>query len=273
LSLSTFAPANSTGSTHSRSALVNSYDRPTPIAPYCSSTYASIAGTCGDCAFKEAGCYPRAGAAKKLSLALDAAAEGKTPEAIIHEEVALIDRAFGGGQIPQDGARGGRDLRLHVGGDAGNTAGACLLAGAAARWRGRGGGSVWTFTHLWRRIDRSAWGTIAVLASVELPEDIDRARAVGYPAAIVVDGFPTDKAFRLPGTGARIIPCPGQTRSVPCVLCRLCLDRDLLDLNVAIAFEVHGSGARATRDALLRLRLHRFDGGLNAAGEAMGAPS
>ena len=193
---------------------------------------------------------------KRLATELDAAARGYTADQVIAEEARLIDGAFRGGGIPQDGAKGGRDLRLHVGGDVTTNAQARQLAAPGLRWGIRGGGAVWTFTHSWRDVEREAWGDgISVLASVERPEDIEVAREKGYAAAIVVDHFPSEKAFSLPGTTSLIIPCPYETRGTTCVECRLCLDdRDLLKRNAAIAFEAHGPGAKQVREALVQLR-------------------
>jgi hypothetical protein len=94
-----------------------------------------------------------------------------------------------------------------------------------------------------------------VIASVERPEDIQAARAAGYAAALVVDVFPSDKAFFLPGSSTKVVPCPAETRGKTCVECRLCLDVDLFGLDVAIAFQAHGPKARSTREALVQLRV------------------
>jgi hypothetical protein len=226
--------------------------RPKPRAPFVSTTDVSIAATCSNaCPFKGGGCFAEAGFTRFMARKLDAAAEGLTADQVIAEEARLIDGAFKGGRVPQDGAWGGRDLRLHVGGDVGSALGARLLAGAAERWRDRGGGAVWSFTHAWREVPREAWGSISVLASVERPEDIEAAHAAGYAAAIVVDEFPTDRAFFLPRSGAKIVPCPAEARGTTCVECRLCLDADkLARRNVAIAFEAHGPKARRVRETL-----------------------
>lgn len=230
--------------------------RLTPRAPFVSLTDVAIAATCSDaCAFKRDGCYVRSGGTKGRAAILDRAAQGRTADEVIAEEVGLIEAAFGGGAIPQDGKKGGRDLRLHVGGDVGTVAGARMLAVAADNWRARGGGTVWTFTHWWRDIPRDAFGYISVLASIERPEDVAVANAAGYAAALVVDSFPSSKAFSLTGTEARVVPCPAETRGATCVECRLCLDVDLRRKNVAIAFEAHGPAARRAKQALVQLRL------------------
>lgn len=226
--------------------------------PFVATTTTSIAATCSStCPFKNAGCYVQQGLTKFRAKARDRAATGLKPEEVIAEEVGLIDSAFRAGPVPQDGARGGRDLRLHEGGDVGSLTGALLLGAAGGRWLERGGGQVWTYTHWWREIPRSVWGPISVLASVETPQDIEVARQAGYAAAIVVEKFPSDRAFSLPGTSARIIPCPAETGSVTCAACRLCIDRDLLGMNAAIAFEPHGGGRKEVAETLVTLGLKK----------------
>lgn len=230
------------------------------VGPFVATTDTSISATCPvSCPFKAHGCYASSGLTRFSAERLDREARGFTAEQVIAEEVQQIDRAFGGGRIPQDGARGGRDLRLHVGGDVGSTIGAYMLGGEAERWVERCGGAPWTFTHAWREIPREAWGSaISVLASVERAEDIEGARAAGYAAAIALEQFPSDRAFRLPGTTARIIPCPAETRGRTCVECRLCLDdKKLLERNVAIAFALHGPGAKLAREQLVQPRLEK----------------
>jgi hypothetical protein len=230
--------------------------RLTPRGPFVSLTDTSIAATCStSCAFKSGGCYVTSGGTKARAAALDVAARGQTSDEVIGHEVRLIDEAFAGGRVPQDGAKGGRDVRLHVGGDVGSIRGAQLLAGAARRWLERGGGTPWTFTHWWREIPRKAFGQISVLASVERPEDVEIARRRGYASALVVAEFASEKAYRLPGSTARVVPCPAETRGTTCVECRLCLDADLLAMNVAIGFRVHGPGAKYAREALVALRV------------------
>ncbi len=188
-----------------------------PQPPFVAATFASIAATCGPtCPFLGAGCYALAGVTRFVARRLDAAAIGLSPDEVIAREADLIARAFRRGRVPQDGRRGGRE------------------------------------------VPRGAWHKITVLASVERPQDIEHARARAYAAAIVVERFPSARAFRLPGSTARIVPCPAELvdsagkRRTTCVQCRLCLDRDLLALNIAIAFEVHGPGSRKARTAIAR---------------------
>ncbi|MGK3998867.1 hypothetical protein [Sorangium sp. So ce1024] len=232
--------------------------RPRPWArgPFVSATDVSISATCSAArAFRGGGRFAEAGFTRFTAQKLDAAAWGLTVEQVIAEEARLIDGAFDEGRVPQDGARGGRDLWLHGGGDVGSAARIRLLAGAADRWHDRGGGAVGSFTHAWREVPGDAWGSISVLASVEKPHDIEAARAA-RDAATVVDEFPSDEGFSLRGSNAKIVPCPAETRGKACVERRLCLDADkLARRNVAIAFEAHGPTARPVREALVHRRV------------------
>lgn len=227
--------------------------RPVPVGPFCSATSVSIEATCQDsCPFKHNGCLADAGFTRLQSVQMNSEARKSNGLEVAKAEAALIDAAFRRG-VPQDGARGGRDLRLHVGGDAADAASAKALAGAARRWLDRGGGSVWTFTHAWRSIPRSAWAPISVLASVETAEQAQEAQARGYAAALVVADFPAgDRAFDI-GRGVQAIPCPAETKGKTCVECRLCLDADLVSMDRAIAFKAHGYGAGKVVAALERV--------------------
>lgn len=108
-----------------------------------SSLYVSITSTCPDtCSFRNNGCYAQA-ANRKLIKALDGAAARLTPERVEDLAVGAIDKTFKYG-VPQDGARGGRDFRLHESGDVTGGRGVREYAAAAERWLARGGGEVWT---------------------------------------------------------------------------------------------------------------------------------
>lgn len=242
--------------------------RPVPRPPHVAVTYASIEATCDDgCAFKGRGCYVTSGFANRWMTGLDEAAKGHTADEVIAAECDLIDHAFRGrtpyvgrlprrpgGRVPQDGGRDGRqgrDLRLHVAGDVATEANARRLAASAERWRERGGGVVWTYTHDWRRIAADAFGPVSVLASVETPGAASEARRKGYAVAIVVREFPSARAFRLAGMADRVVPCPAETRGTTCVQCRLCLDAPMLRANgIAIGFALHGRDAAKVRRRL-----------------------
>lgn len=221
------------------------------VEPKLVTTTISIDKTCPPCPFKNNGCLTQEGYTRVTMNTLDEAAQGWTPRQILALEAAAIDSLWPKG-VPQDGRLGGRDLRLHIGGDAPETVNARWLAWAAQRWLDRGGGSVWTYTHSWPWIRRVAWGPIAALASIEHPAEVDHARGAGYVPAITLQRFPSERAFRLPGSDTTWIPCPAETRGTTCVECRLCLDREVYmhRENKGIAFAAHGQGVERVKKAL-----------------------
>jgi hypothetical protein len=218
-----------------------------PQAPFVCSTYVSISATCpSTCKFKDAGCYVQTGNALGPMKRLDAEARGRHVSRITvaRNEAELIDLQwssdfFRSARVPQDGARGGRDLRLHVGGDVVGPLHASWLGAAAERWRLRGGGRVWTYTHRWSEVAPCEWGpAIAALASVESPEEAEAAVDLGYSPAWTVAAFRDVRAHSM--SGIKLIPCPAQTRGVKCIECRLCLRP--LPKGAAIGFAFHGQG-------------------------------
>lgn len=240
--------------------------RPKAMPPYCMSTYVSIEQTCpDDCAFKGDGCYASEGFTGHSVRLMDQRSRGMTGDQVIAEECRLVDKAFiQRGGIPDNGAGGKLDWRFHVSGDISSEAGARMLGASAARFKLRGGGSVWGYTARWVDVPRQAWGkAISVLASVQGSVEAARhAQALGYAPAIVVDRFASAKAHTildgLTRHRIKVIPCPAQTMGTTCVQCRLCLDRDLLSMNVAIGFEVHGTGKNKAR-AKVQLPLFQGD--------------
>lgn len=94
----------------------------------------------------------------------------------------------------------GLPLRLHTVGDCATDEAARIVAAAAERYRARGGGPVWTYTHAWRIVCREAWGqSVSVLASCETGEDVFLAHSRGYATAMVVEEFITDKLYKIGG--------------------------------------------------------------------------
>lgn len=237
--------------------------RPTPRAPFCCATFVSIEATCSEsCLFKRTpdgkrgGCYIDADQFMRRAMGLlDAGADGRTGAEVIAEETRVIDAIYKHRGVPRDGWRGqGRDLRLHVGGDVPDAKSARLLAGAAERWKARGGGSVWTYTHAWNEVHRRAFGGISVLASIESAAQVRPTRRRGYAPALVVPHFPNGKRpFVVAGT--RFIPCPAETLGKTCVECRLCLGGlDLHAKKLGVAFQLHGNDAK---HALVALNVRR----------------
>ncbi len=215
-----------------------------------SATYVATSVSCPtSCALRGEGCYAEYGRVGLHVQRLNKqATPGMRPEAAARAERRAIRAAFRGGPIPQDGARGGRDLRMHVSGDARTRRAAQILADAAREWKARGGGEVWTYTHGWETVPARDWGPISVLASMEDPKLAKKARRRGYAPAVVVPKHTSDKAYRLPGSDVEWLPCPQQTRGIPCSDCRLCMkSKWLRKTNRGIAFEAHGAAERVKK--------------------------
>lgn len=198
-------------------------------------TYAPTNASCPQsCPLAGRGCYAEGGRVGLVTRRLNAVAAGRTPLQVAKAEAAAIDagRAFG------------QALRLHVSGDCRTAPAARAVAAAATRWRKRGGGHVWTYTHAWRRVPRGAWAGISVLGSCDRPEQGLAALKRGYAPAVTVAHHTSDRATVL--HGVEWIPCPNQTRGVTCTECRLCWSADLRERNgQGIAFAAHGEKGKA----------------------------
>lgn len=213
-----------------------------PQAPYVASTYTSIKATCPDtCVFKGNGCYPQVGNSARIVQMLDEAAVGWEGEAVNRLEAELLDNSWRKG-VPQDGARGGRDGRLHVAGDTATPAAARALGQAVDGLLVRGAGSWWTYTHRWREISPADFGPISALASCETPLQLEEAIDLGWFPAITVVDYRGKKAYDVPELpGVKIVPCPAQTHGTKCIECRLCFKP--LPKGRVIGFKLHGVGA------------------------------
>ena len=143
-----------------------------------------------------------------------------------------------------DSLTGSRPLRIHVSGDARTTEAARTLASAAAFYTNKAGMPVWTYTHSWREVARSAWGGVSVLASVHSVGQAWRAIANGYAPAMVVPKHESNKATTV--DGLKLIPCPAQTTpTVKCTDCKLCWkDGWLHSQKAVITFAAHGGSKR-----------------------------
>ena len=149
-----------------------------------------------------------------------------------------------------DRLSGRRPLRLHVVGDCATPSAAWQVSGAATRYSARHGQPVWTYTHGWRDVPRSAWRNVNVLASCETLLQVTDAHARGYATCLVVVAHPADGRAEL-RDGWCLIPCPAQTRDVQCTDCKLCWrDRELRDRRAVITFAAHGPGAPKLRKLL-----------------------
>lgn len=227
------------------------------------------------CAFHESGCYAEHDNNRIWWDRITAGAPDATPLDLARVEADAIDG------LPAD-----RDLRLHVAGDSVTVEGTQFLAAACERYVERGKvpltptttrpvgrpmrdtiagptrrPAVFAYTHGWRLVPRSAWGSVSILASCETADDVRAAHARGYAAALVVPAFETASAYTVgasaDGTGGvRIVPCPQQTRDRTCAACRLCMDAPrLLERGLAIGFALHGWGSNKAAAALRRVAL------------------
>ena len=133
-------------------------------------------------------------------------------------------------------------MRLHVAGDTRVIKGARSINAAIARWKKRGGGDAWSYTHAWAHVPRKEWSNVSVLASVESVKEVEEARKMGYAPALIVPEHPSEKMYKLAGSDVRWIPCVQQTKDIPCVKCRLCFNANrLFENNMGIAFAAHGA--------------------------------
>jgi hypothetical protein len=201
-------------------------------------TYVSIKASCPkDCPLMGEGCYAQLSYVGMTTVRLDDEAAGFSPLQAARSEARCIDECYKGGAVPT-----GRDMRLHVAGDSRTLAGTRIINNAIKRWKKRGGGACWSYTHAWKNVPRQEWNNVSILASVSNVEEVSLAREQGYAPAIVVSEHVSDKAYLLKGSDVKWIPCPAQTRDVGCSDCRLCFDANrLFDGNFGIAFAVHGS--------------------------------
>jgi len=215
-------------------------------------TYASIEATCPlDCELRETQeCYGMHGHVGMINRRLGKGVTSKDAMKVAREEARMIKSAFDGGEIPQDGANGGRDLRLHTVGDCRTNGAAKILASAADDWVKRGGGKVWTYTHAWKKIKRSSWGrNISVLASLDNPDDAKKALRARYIPAKYVSEFRSRGLYN--ENGITWLPCRAQYHDdVGCADCRMCMKDRLKKMKVGIVFEVHGVKINSMKERL-----------------------
>ena len=200
-------------------------------------TYASIKATCPDsCELKDKGCYAQTSFVGMINNRMNRRARQDSPLDLARSEAKAIDESYGGGQVPT-----GRAMRIHVAGDSRTWAGTRVISNAVLRWKKRGGGDVWSYTHAWRHVPRQMWEGVSTLASIDKVEDVHAARTNGYAPAIVVPEHKSERAYLLDGSDVKWIPCPNQTRGIGCTDCRLCFDDSrLFKGNFGIAFAAHG---------------------------------
>lgn len=164
------------------------------------STYASIKATCPtSCALKDNGCYAQSSFTGIINARLNRRARQFSPLQVARAEAQAIDQAYGGRPIPKH-----RDMRIHTIGDSRSIKGTRLINSAIGRWKKRGGGVPWSYTHAWKHVPRKVWSNVSILASIESVKQVAEARQQGYAPAIVVASFPSEKMFRLEGSDVKM---------------------------------------------------------------------
>jgi hypothetical protein len=202
-------------------------------------TYTSIKDTCSPtCPLKKDKlCYATLSYVGMINKRMERRARGGSPLDLARAEARAIAQSYGGGAVPA-----GRNLRLHISGDCRVRAGVRLINAAVGRWKKRGGGDCFSYTHSHARVPRSLWSNVSMLASIESTSQVAAVRQMGYVPAIVVSEHTTDKAHRLEGSDTIFIPCPAQTKdNVGCSDCKLCMKSEwLYRTNRGISFAAHG---------------------------------
>lgn len=201
-------------------------------------TYAAIKSTCSStCPLKDAGCYASLSYCGFINARNERRARGADALSVARAEARAIDDAYNGKAVPA-----GRMLRLHVSGDSRTIKGTRVINTSIKRWKARGGGDAYSYTHSWAHVPRKEWSQVSVLASIESVDQVEAVRKQGYAPALVVPEFASDKAFKISGCETTFIPCPAQTKDdVGCSDCKLCCRSDwLYETNRGIAFAAHG---------------------------------
>jgi hypothetical protein len=149
------------------------------------------------------------------------------------------------------GLSGKFDLRLHVVGDCKTEEATEIVADACADHVKKCGKRVWSYTHAWKDVRKSAWKEVSVLASCQTLEEVSDAHAAGYAPALVVTEHAQETAYDL-GDGFKGVPCPQQTgRAASCVDCGLCMNADKLHASKrVILFALHGQNKSKATDFL-----------------------
>lgn len=211
-------------------------------------TYVSMKATCPtSCPLLDKVCYSQKGRPGMIAQLLNRF-RGTGEEVAQHEAEAIL------------GLSGRRDLRIHVGGEFRSARAARRIARAAAEYMARFGRVVWGYTHRWKRIPRSAFGPMAMLASTHSMEEAEWAMERGYAAALEIA---PKIAYEISGkrdeeTGLMPLVCPaarhpdrvsctgGPCRKIPKhkgilkKACRMCLKDDWMrEAGIVVVFPTH----------------------------------
>lgn len=128
----------------------------------------------------------------------------------------------------------GRNIRVHIKGDCDSPEAAKIVSSAVEDYMNTvrrpdgSGGLSWSYTHSWKKVPRSAWGKVSILASIEDPRMGPRALTEGYmpclvlPAEVVQRFVDRQRRAAKPGEtpdygfvleGVKYVLCPAQINS------------------------------------------------------------
>jgi hypothetical protein len=214
-------------------------------------TYLSILVTCPEtCLLKKNGCYADNYPLGLHVHRLNDEAVNLSPIQVARAEAFVIDNSYNAGPVPT-----GRALRMHVSGESRTITGSRIINAAVGRWKARGGGIAFSYTHAWDHVTKEHWTNVSMLASVDSLDQVEYARQNGYAPAIVVAEHKSDKAYRMDGCSTKWIPCPAQVNKVGCVDCKICLNADRLYHNdMGVAFAAHGIKTESIKKRLQVLK-------------------
>lgn len=178
-------------------------------------------------------------------LNLRAALNGDTSLSIALAEARLFDT------VRVTKSMRGRPIRVHVGGDCATSAAARIVSSAVGRLIKRGSGKAWSYSHAWRKMARSDWGSVSVLASCNNDADRRDAKVAGWATAQVMpEGVAMARSggrFDWVEGSERFTICPAQVaerfgKSFACTSCpNLCRDdQKMITGNRTVVFLTHG---------------------------------
>lgn len=218
-------------------------------------TYVSQASCPKTCPFLDEGCYAEIDNTGIHTKKLNKSKVLDPLTLALNEAHAIAKGSFWHGMASRL-AGTNHALRLHVVGDSRTVGAVKILVQGLEHWL-QFIGPVWTYTHAWRKVKRSHWGRVSVLASCESAYSAKLAMQRGYAAACIVPKHPEDgKAYTVPTDlgDVKFIPCPNQTRGVTCKECKLCMNDQFLKLTRSvIAFEAHGSRKELIKSKLVQI--------------------
>jgi len=202
-------------------------------------TYREVGSSCpSDCALLNAGCYAQQG------------------------NVNLHQRRAGGDSFDPvawaEGLPHGSLIRWNVSGDVVGADGADYRSAIHIAHIKRPDLKGWSYTHAWSDPEIAQWASalpnnVRIVASLDDPKDVDRARSMGWQTVATVietadgKGF-TDSEARAVVADTGALPCPAQRVDLGCADCQAC-GRDGL-----ISFAVHGPAQKKARVSLAARR-------------------